>query len=41
MGVKAEDFPFKLQEFDWENVEWSKLYNCAKVELWNENINEA
>ena len=35
--LKPWDFPFDLQEFDGENVEWSWLYNCAKVELWHEN----
>jgi hypothetical protein len=34
--LRPTDFPFKLCEFDGENVEWSWLYNCAKVELWNE-----
>ena len=37
--LKHEDFPFELQEFDGENVEWRWLYNCTKVELWNENRN--
>ena len=39
--LKPWDFPFELQEFDGQNVEWSWLYNCAKVELWNENRNGA
>ena len=39
--LRPEDFPFKLLEFDGENAEWSWLYNCAKVELWNENRNGA
>ena len=39
--LKPWDFSFKLQEFDGYNVEWSWLYNCAHVELWNENTNKA
>ena len=39
--LKPWDFPFNLQEFDGENVEWSWLYNCAKVELWDVNRNGA
>jgi hypothetical protein len=35
--LRPTDFPFELCEFDGENVEWSWLYNCAKVELWNEH----
>ena len=31
--LKPWDFPFDLQEFDGENIEWSWLYNCANVEL--------
>jgi hypothetical protein len=39
--LKPWDFPFELQEFDGQCVEWSWLYNCAKVELWNEHKNGA
>ena len=39
--LKPWDFSFKLQEFDGEKVEWTWLYNCAKVELWHDNRNEA
>ena len=35
--LKPWDFPFELQEFDRENVQWSWVYNCANVELSNEN----
>ena len=39
--LKPWDFPFELQKFDGQCVEWSWLYNCTKVELWNENKNGA
>jgi hypothetical protein len=35
--LRPTDFPFKICEFDGENVEWSWLYNCARVEPWNEH----
>ena len=35
-----DDFPFDLHEFGSENVKWSWKYNCSKVQLWNENIDE-
>jgi hypothetical protein len=37
--LKPSDFPFELKEFEGQCVDWSWLYNCAKVELWNDNIN--
>jgi len=37
--LKPWDFPFALQEWDGENVEWSWLYNMAKVQLWHDNRN--
>ena len=39
--LKPWNFSFELQEFDGENVEWSWLYNCAKVDLWNDERNES
>ena len=39
--LKPQDFVFDLEEFNGENVEWSWLYNCSKVELWYENQNGA
>ena len=37
--LKPQDFVFNLEEFNGENVEWSWLYKCSKVELWHENKN--
>jgi len=36
--LRPTNFPFELLEFDGQCVEWSWLYNRAKVELWNEEM---